>query len=196
MHERRFDAALAHRLDLPDRIAWLPPDDVIHAFGVQPGDTVVDLGAGTGYFSLPLALAVGSRGHVIAVDAQSEMLEHLRKKTISFPVPNIELIHAEGDATTLRGASCDLVFMANVWHELPDRGAALGEAKRILKTPGRIAILDWRPDVEPDHGPPLTHRLSAQSAAAELIVAGFESISRRDIGKYSWLVQAAVGIGR
>jgi ubiquinone/menaquinone biosynthesis C-methylase UbiE len=191
MHERRFDAALAYRLDLPERTTWLPPHEVILALAMQAGDTVVDLGAGTGYFTLPLALAVGATGRVIAVDAQDEMLEHLRSRITSSAAPNIELVRAEADRINLPDATCDLVFLANVWHELPDRGAALAEAKRILKAEGRIAILDWRPDVEPEHGPPLAHRLRPSSAVAELVAAGFQPVSQQSIGKYSWLVQAA-----
>ncbi len=193
MHEKRFDAVLAYRLDLPERITWLPPDEVIRALALQAGATVVDLGAGTGYFALPLALAVGASGRVIAVDAQEEMLELLRRRITSSAAWNIELVRAEADAIPLPDATCDLIFLANVWHELPYRGATLAEAKRILKAQGRIAILDWRHDVEPEHGPPLEHRLAPSSAVAELVAAGFQPVSQRNIGKYSWLVQAAAG---
>jgi predicted methyltransferase len=61
MHDRRFNPSLAHRLDDPARLLWLPPDEVIAALGVQPGDMVADIGAGTGYFILPLARALGQR---------------------------------------------------------------------------------------------------------------------------------------
>ena len=194
MPEKRFDATLAYRLDLPERITWLPPQEVIRALAVQAGATVVDLGAGTGYFALPLALAVGTAGRVIAVDAQDEMLELLRKKISSSAASNIELVRAEADRIALPDSACDLIFLANVWHEIPDRVAALAEAKRVLKAQGRIAILDWRPDVEPEHGPPLEHRLTPASAVAELVAADFQPGSQRNIGKYSWLVQAAAGV--
>jgi predicted methyltransferase len=52
MHERRFNPSLAHRLDDPARLLWLPPDEVIAMLRVQPGDLVADIGAGTGYFTL------------------------------------------------------------------------------------------------------------------------------------------------
>lgn len=193
MHERRFDAALAHRLDLPERILWLPPDEVIRALGIQAGETVVDVGAGTGYFALPLADAVGARGRVIAVDAQRAMLTHLNEKIAPAAVSNIELVLAEADALAVPNNTCDLAFLANVWHEFPDRGSVLVEAKRVLKATGRIAILDWRPDVEADHGPPLEHRLPSSSAVAELIAGGFKPVSQSNVGIYSWMVQAFAG---
>ncbi|MDR3752847.1 MAG: methyltransferase domain-containing protein [Terracidiphilus sp.] len=194
MSEKRFDATLAYRLDLPERITWLPPQEVIRALALEAGATVVDLGAGTGYFALPFALAVGAAGRVIAIDAQDEMLELLRRKIAPSAASNIELICAEADRIALPGSACDLFFLANVWHEIPDRAAALAEAKRVLKAQGRIAILDWRPDVEPEHGPPIEHRLTPASAVAELGAAGFQSGSQRNIGKYSWLVQATAGV--
>ena len=59
MNERRFNAAHAHRLDDPSRRAWLPPAEVLAAMALHSGETIADVGAGTGYFSLPLAQAVG-----------------------------------------------------------------------------------------------------------------------------------------
>lgn len=80
MDERRFNASLAHRLDDPDRLLWLLPAKVLDALAVRPGETIADVGAGTGYFSVPLAHAVGPSGKVYAVDAQPEMLVWLRQK--------------------------------------------------------------------------------------------------------------------
>jgi ubiquinone/menaquinone biosynthesis C-methylase UbiE len=76
-----------------------------------------------------------------------------------------------------------------VWHEIADRDAVLMEAKRILKSRGQIAVLDWRPDVEPKPGPPLHHRLSASDASGDLTSAGFVEVKQSNVGKYSWLVQ-------
>jgi len=71
---------------------------------VRSGQTVADVGAGTGYFSLPLAETVGLQGKVYAVDAQNEMLALLRQKLDESAIPNVELIHAEAGNTTLRDA--------------------------------------------------------------------------------------------
>src|ERR1035441_245736 len=155
MNDKRFDASKAGLLDDPGRLLWLPPAEVIDALAVAIGDSIADIGAGTGYFALPLAQAAGPLGKVVAVDAQSEMLAIRRLKLDAGAVSNIELVHEEADSTGLPNASCNLVFMANVWHEFADRAAVLREAQRILKTGGQIAILDWRPEVEREAGPPL-----------------------------------------
>jgi ubiquinone/menaquinone biosynthesis C-methylase UbiE len=190
MNDRRFKASQANQLDAPERLLWLPPAEVIGALAVRPGDTIADVGAGTGYFSLPLAQAAGPQGKVYALDAQAEMLSLLRQKLKDNAVCNVEPVYAEADATSLPDACCSLVFLANVWHEFADRAAVLRESRRILKPRGRIAILDWRPDVEPEVGPPPEHRLASSDAADALYAAGFHRIERSNTGKYSWLAQA------
>ena len=189
LHDKRFPASEAHRLDDPARMVWLPPAEVLGALSLRPGDTIADLGAGTGYFSLPLAKAVGTEGKVYAVDAQAEMLAHLRQKLQQGSVSNVELIHAEAESTALPDACCSLVFLANVWHEFADRSAVLDESRRILKHRGRIAIIDWRPDVARENEPPLDHRLDASNAVNELLAAGFHQVANVNVGHYSWLVQ-------
>jgi ubiquinone/menaquinone biosynthesis C-methylase UbiE len=188
MNERRFNAAHAHRLDDPARRAWLPPAEVLEAMVLHSGETIADVGAGTGYFSLPLAQAVGPQGKVYAVDAQEVMLSLLRQKLDEFTLPIIELIHAEADNTGLPAFSCDHVFAANVWHEFDDHAAILREFVRVLKPGGRITVLDWRTDVEPLTGPPLDHRLDSSHAVDALCFSGFQKVATANVGRYSWLV--------
>jgi ubiquinone/menaquinone biosynthesis C-methylase UbiE len=189
MNERRFNAAHAHRLDDPTRRVSLPPAEVLAAMVLRSGETIADVGAGTGYFSLPLAQAVGPQGKVYAVDAQEEMLSLLRKKLDETALANVELIHAEANNTGLPASSCDHFFIANVWHEFDDHAAVLRESARVLKVGGRIAILDWRTDVEPVAGPPLEHRLDSSHAMDALRSSGFQKVATANVGLYSWLVQ-------
>jgi ubiquinone/menaquinone biosynthesis C-methylase UbiE len=117
------------------------------------------------------------------------MLALLKMKLSQPEFANIELIHAEAEQSGLPASSCDLFFLANVWHEIEDRAAVLLEARRVLKKGGRIAILDWRPDVEPVHGPPLAHRIAPAVTLGEMRLAGFEQPASAEVGRYSWLVQ-------
>lgn len=191
MHDRRFPAAQAQKLEDPARREWLPPSDVLALLNISFGETIADIGAGTGYFSVPMAERTGKQGRVVAVDAQEEMFDWIRRKMQSAGISNIQLVHADAEATSLPGASCDVVFMANVWHEFPDREAVLQEAARLLKPGGRLAILDWRPDVERIAGPPIHHRISVEDCTREMENAGFRPQAMGHVGQFSWMVVAS-----
>ena len=187
-HERMFRHHHAHKLDNPERQQWLPVDAVLQRLAVRPGMRVADIGAGTGYFALPLARAVLPGGRIFAVDMQPEMLDLLRARL----APELPVVLVEGEATrtTLADASVDLVFIANVWHELDDRTAALAEASRILRPGGRLALLDWRADVAQPPGPPLAHRVPQPAVAALLQEQGWSVDASEPAGSFSYLVLA------
>src|SRR5579883_2360045 len=105
-HERMFRHAHAHKLDDPERERWLPTADVVQQLGLQPGMHVADIGAGTGYFAIPMARAVSPGGRVFAVDVQPEMLDLLRARL----EPSLPVVLVEGEATrtTLTDHSVDL----------------------------------------------------------------------------------------
>jgi ubiquinone/menaquinone biosynthesis C-methylase UbiE len=187
-HERLFRPERAHKLDDPERLKWLPPDAVVRKIA-RPGLRVADVGAGTGYFALPLARALLPGGRVFAIDMQPEMLQLLRARVL----PDLPIVLVEGEATrtTLQNASVDVVLLANVWHELDDQAASLAEASRILAPGGSIAILDWRKDVEQPPGPPLEHRIPPSEVARALEQHGWRIDTSEDIGTYNYLIVAA-----
>jgi ubiquinone/menaquinone biosynthesis C-methylase UbiE len=189
MTDKIFDVARAAQLDGPERADSLPSADVVAALKISESDIIGDIGAGTGYFAIPMA-RVAAKGKVYAVDLQRGMLQILQSKVSG--LENLQLVEAGGEATTLGVNSCDLAFYANVWHEFEQRDKVIEEAIRILKSTGRIAILDWRPDVERISGPPLHHRVSISQVSSELAAAGLTVFSSENIGRYSWLVQATV----
>jgi ubiquinone/menaquinone biosynthesis C-methylase UbiE len=185
-HDRVFKASEAHKLEDPERLVWLPPQEVLGALPLDAGATVADIGAGTGYFALPMARRVE---RVFAVDMQPEMLELLRAKLASPDAPrNVSLVQGAADRTTLAGASCNVALLANVWHELDDHAAVLRESARILKPRGTLAILDWRPDVDRPTGPPLEHRIAAEQVRSAAAAAGWIAAPPKNIGRYSYLV--------
>lgn len=190
-HERLFHAERAQYLDDPERPRYLPYDAVIARIGATAGMHVADIGAGTGYFSFPLARAVGDTGKVYAVDLQKAMLEWLDKKRAGAPEAS-RIVTMEGDAsrTGLPDRSVDLVLMSNVWHEVDDRTATLDEIKRILRPGGHFAILDWRPDKSPPPGPPAEHRVPVELVIRTLGTLGWNTGYPDLIGDYSYIVLA------
>jgi ubiquinone/menaquinone biosynthesis C-methylase UbiE len=182
VNDRVFQASQAARLDSPERRIWLPADEVLEALSLTPAMVVADVGAGTGYFTLPIAKQLAQAGKVYSVDLQPEMLAILRDRVADAQLSNVTLVEGEADRTTLPDGCCDLLLLANVWHELDDRQA-------VLKA-GRVAILDWRPDVSQPPGPPLHHRISADEVVELLAASGWSDITNSHIGAYSYLVIA------
>lgn len=130
-------------------------------------------------------------GKIYAVDVEPQLLAMLKQKLAPSGMPqNLELIEGEADSTHLRDECADRVLLANIWHEIEDHAATLHEAKRILRKEGQIAILDWRPDVDPPPGPPLEHRIASAMVQASLRNSGWKIVVATPVGRYSYLVIA------
>ncbi|HVT42899.1 MAG TPA: methyltransferase domain-containing protein [Thermoanaerobaculia bacterium] len=190
MNERTFPPERAHKLDDPARSRWLPPEDVVEKLELTPGMTVADIGAGTGYFSIPIARKI-EPGRVHAVDLQGQMLETLREKLSTDAITNVVVTEGSASATNLDAELCDLVFLANVWHELNDHAAVLDEARRILRSEGRLVILDWRKSIDPPPGPPTEHRVSMTETVDMLKAKAWRVERVTLVGKYSYLILAS-----
>jgi len=190
VHQRRLRPEDAHKLERPERARWLPPDELLDRIGIGAGMVVADVGAGTGYFALPIARRVGERGRVVAVDASPDMLELLRAKLDDDPLA-VELVHGEAERTGVADACADVVLFVNVWHEVDDRGAAAGEAGRLLRSGGRRVVVDWRDDASGPPGPPADHRLGMAAVETELRGWGWNVQAAEHIGEFSYLVIAS-----
>ena len=192
MNDRVFPHAHAHKLEDPERLKWLPPAQVLAALELREGMRVADVGAGTGYFALPMAQAVGGNGHVYAIDLQPEMLAKLEAKLQSLSVSSVSLHQGDASHLPLPDSCCEVVLFANLWHEINDHAAVIKEAARLLVPAGRIAILDWRAELDSPPGPPRDIRISAESVCEFLQEHGCGSASKQHIGEYSYLVIATV----
>jgi ubiquinone/menaquinone biosynthesis C-methylase UbiE len=165
-----LDSYIAHLAD-PGRDAWQKPDDVVRALALQPGQTVCDVGAGPGYFTLRLARAVGAAGRVYAVDVEPKILDALRERLAASGLRNVTPVLALADDPLLPAAACDVILIVDTYHHFPDRVAYLGRLTRALRPGGRIANVDYHKRETPV-GPPLAHRLARETFLAEAQKAG------------------------
>jgi len=140
---------------------------------VKPGMTVVDLGAGTGYFMPHLARAIGKGGKLIALDVEADMVRHLKERAAKEGHANVEARLVPFDDPQLADASVDRILIVNTWHHIPDRNAYCAKLARALEPKGSIWVVDFTMDS--DIGPPVEHRLPAETVVAELAAAGLDA---------------------
>jgi len=113
--------------------------------GLIKGDeTVLDIGAGTGRFSLAMAERL-STGKVICLDISEVMLEYIGRKAEKLGLRDrIQILNADASSTGLNDASVDIAISNNVLHELSSPDMVLSEVKRVLKPGGHVIITDFR----------------------------------------------------
>jgi SAM-dependent methyltransferase len=167
MHWRAADWLLRENREEEERTSQL-----FEALAVQPGWTVCDLGAGNGYYSIELAHRVGPEGSILAVDIQPEMLGMLDQRARDAGIENIELIEGLSHDPRLPVASCDLVLMVDVYHELYYPAHTLRAIHRALKPGGRVVLVEYREE-DPDVPIRPDHKMSKAQVNKELVANGF-----------------------
>lgn len=167
----RFPPERRDVLNAEDRSEWLPPDPVLQAAGIEAGETVLDVGAGTGFWTEPLARLVGPTGRVVAVDVEPIMLDEVRTLVARRSLTNVEVVQSDDASIPLGDGMADLIVLGFVLHEPNDLDAFLAEIVRLLKPDGRVLVIEWQ-DHPTDAGPPLEYRVSAEEARAMLGATG------------------------
>lgn len=116
--------------------------------GVRPGDRVVDVGCGTGYFTRMMAKEVGPDGSAVGVDPSRDALTRARH---SNRLDNCSFTEGQAEALDLPDGSFDVVVTSLMVHHLPEeaRPRAIGEMFRVLRPGGRVLVADFRPPVNP-----------------------------------------------
>ena len=134
-----------------------------------------------------MAQMTGENGLVYAVDSNKAMLDGLKENIAKSEVnPNIiKMVNSDVCHTGIPKESVDLVFFANVLHEVGDKKAFLQEVRRISKTTAFIVVVDWK-KVQTEHGPPFKERLSEDEASRVLAENGFSVIKQIDVGPYHY----------
>lgn len=132
---------LCFTFDNPIRKLLHNPEAILSPY-VRPGNTVIDIGAGMGYFSIPLARLVGPAGYVTAIDIQAKMLAALASRARRFGVSErIKPYLADSDSL---GNHAKADFVAAFWmaHEVPNQRAFLSEIFGFLKTDGLFLLAE------------------------------------------------------
>lgn len=178
----------AKSFDDPARDAWQMPDRVIAALALKPGETVADVGAGTGYFTIRLARSA-ARPRVFASDIEPNMVKHLQHRAMTEKLPNVTAVLASAGSPNLPEA-VDVVLIVDTFHHIPNRVAYFAALKKSLKPGGRIAIIDFRKG-SPE-GPPEHFKFTPDQISGEMGQAGFRLQAQHDfLPRQMFLVYAA-----
>ena len=188
-NERRFDPLKHQALTESQRWARWDPPQMLGRVGIHPGQRVLDLGCGPGFWTLPIAEVVGSQGKVWALDVSYELLDLLAKRK---PPAQVQLLLGELPTINLPNDSVDLVWGAFVIHEVEPLDKLIQEIRRVLVRQGKVAILDWRPDAESENGPPRSHRIASRKLINLLQITGFEAARLVWLNKEAYLIEAQI----
>lgn len=132
---------LCYSFDNPLRRLFHDPERLLTPF-VKPGMTVVDIGCGMGYFTIGLAKLAGPEGKVIAVDLQQQMLDALGRRAKRAGMDGRIVLHrCRKESLGIEGPA-DFVLVFWMAHEVPDTPRFFGEIFALLKTEGRLLLVE------------------------------------------------------
>ena len=173
MIDKKFDPKKLQKLNNPQRLTDIPPDYVWEKLNIQNPGVIVEIGAGTAFFSIAfLQKSINSK--LYACDLSEVMINWMNENVLPL-YPNIIPVKTEEYTVPLESGTADLVFMINLHHELDNPSLTLKESNRILKQDGKIFIVDWK-KVDMPEGPPAEIRCLPEQIKEQLLSAGFKRV--------------------
>lgn len=165
---------LVQRFDSPERDEYQQPQKVLDYIGDVDGQSILDIGAGTGYFSFKLA----DRGaHVIAGDVDDRFQNYIQEK-IKEGAPEVSLRKLPYDSPDLEEDEVDKVLIVNTYHHIENRVPYFTQVLNGLKEGGELIIIDFKKQDGP--GPPVEMKMSSTFIVDELKQSGFEDFEIND----------------
>jgi ubiquinone/menaquinone biosynthesis C-methylase UbiE len=142
-HQHHSDEAERKSNGDAERLYWQLPRKVIMELGVREGMVVADVGAGDGYFTIPISKEVGEKGTVYASDIDRDALNRCAERCKTEGISNVHIIVGTEDDPSLPEKSCDLILIVNTVHLVRNQGVFLKNLVKGLSDNGRIAIVQW-----------------------------------------------------
>jgi ubiquinone/menaquinone biosynthesis C-methylase UbiE len=162
-----FPSWLSFLLNNPIRRHFDPPQKVIETIVVSNDDVVLDFGCGPGFYTIPFAKVAKQ---VVALDLQPKMLQKVEKEAKKHGVA-VQCLQSDGKQIPLPDRTFDLVFLGHVYHEIRDKENVLAELRRLLKSGGKLVIMESTKKVL--LGPPA---MDTEEIRTELKAAGFSTV--------------------
>ena len=146
------------------------------------GELVADIGAGSGYFTIPVAKAVGPGGKVLAIDIMQPMLDYIERRLEAEKLENVELVKVERDDPQLPPAGVDLILLVDTIHYVKERTAYGKKLREGLAPGGRVVIIDYTPKPweERPWGPHPDQQIPKEELNEEMAKAGLKVTKEYD----------------
>jgi len=174
-------------LDSQNRVMRLKVDNAVGALQLAPGSIVADIGAGSGVFTLPLAKAVGGTGKVYAVDIEQGLVDHIMGKAKEQKANNVSGVLGKFTDPNLPARDLDVAFIYDVLHHIEDRLEYLKNLATYLKPTGRIAVIDFYPELGPHKNDP-TLQVTMDQSKAWMAAIGFKPVAEHKLYDDKWYV--------
>jgi precorrin-6B methylase 2 len=160
-------------LERPERERQERTDLLLQSMELQAGDIVADIGAGTGYFTLPMARMVEPEGRVLAVEIQPQMLAIIERRMVAEDVYNIDMILGTEKNPKLPAGKVDLVLIVDAYHEFAYPREVMEGVRDSLSERGRVLLVEYRGE---DPSVPIKdlHKLTVEQAAREMEAVGLQ----------------------
>ena len=174
-------------LDAANRVAKLKVDEVVAALKLPAGAVVADIGAGSGTFTLPLAKAVGASGKVYAVDIDQGLVNHIAQRAKEQKAANVHAVLGQFTDPKLPASDVDLAFIFDVLHHIENRAEYLKNLAGYLKAAGRVAVIDFHPELGPHKDDPKL-QVTREQTRAWMAAAGFKPVAEHPLYTDKWFV--------
>jgi SAM-dependent methyltransferase len=184
--DKKFDPKKLQKLNNPQRLRDIPPDYICARLHLENPQALVEIGAGTAFFSIALLRRLKAAA-IYACDISDVMIDWIKENVVPTH-PNLIPVRSEENRVPLDDGIADLVFMINLHHELDAPSLVVAESHRLLKPGGTIFIVDWKKMDMPE-GPPKEIRCLPAQVSDELVGAGFGEVqSYNDLPKHFLVV--------
>lgn len=132
-------------LEMP-RPPWISRGRLRELLGPRPGERVLEVGPGTGYYALETARGIAPDGKLDILDVQQEMLDHTMRRASEYRIANITPTRGDAQALPYADETFDAGYLVATLGEVPDQETALHELRRVLKPGGRLVVGESLPD--------------------------------------------------
>ena len=174
-------------LENPERDAEQKPDEVIKALGIKQGETIADIGAGSGYFALRFSRHVGDSGRIYAVDISSDMILFMNRRIRDLKLKNVATLLSAPDDPLLMDGSIDRFFICNTWHHIEDKTHYLALMKQMLRPGGQIIMIDYQKRELPV-GPPVEMKIAREDVVRQMESNGFKLVQEHTFLPYQYFL--------